>query len=162
MKRLLMTFGILIASASCVIAQDNDHSNSKPISGSIAANIGVPTTSGYSIAFGFDVQGDYEATEGLKITGSIGYENYPFKGGGGSGYFIPLLAGAKFNLGSEKVYGHAQLGYGFAKGGGGAFGYAPSIGYYVSPNFDLSLKYLAFSKNSNTLGSINLRAAYNF
>ena len=33
--------------------------------------------------------------------------------------------------------------------GGGAFAYAPSIGYYFSPNFDGSIKYLAFSNDGN-------------
>lgn len=62
------------------------------------------------------------------------------------------------------MYGHAQLGYAVStqSGGGGAFAYAPSIGYYVSPNLDLALKYLASSKNGATDGSVNLRVAYNF
>ncbi len=110
-----------------------------------------------------DIQADFGVAEGVKITVSGGYENYSVKSslGGGSGYFILLLAGAKFPF-ADKFYGHAQLGYGFAKGSGGAFGYALSIGYNVSENFDLSLKYLAFGKNSYTLGSLNLRLAYNF
>ncbi|MEO7834905.1 MAG: hypothetical protein ABIR50_06265 [Ginsengibacter sp.] len=49
-----------------------------------------------------------------------------------------------------------------SKGGSGAFAYAPSIGYYVSPNVDIALKYLAYSKDKNTTGSVNLRFAYNF
>lgn len=159
MKKLIMALAIVLISTMCVKAQDKKSGKTTVIS--IAANVGIPTSTGYSVAFGGDIQGDFAATEGLKITVSGGYEDYSFKGGG-SGYFIPLLAGAKFNLGSEKLYGHAQLGYGFAKGGSGAFAYAPSIGYYVSPDFDLSLKYLAFSRSGSTLGSINLRAAYNF
>ena len=64
-------------------------------------------------------------------------------------------------MGSDKLYGHAQLGYGFGKGGGGGFAYAPSVGYYLSPNLDASLKYLAFS-NNGTLGTFGVRLAYNF
>jgi hypothetical protein len=92
-------------------------------------------------------------------------ESYSVKGGGHTSGVIPILAGAKFFFGEgNKMYGHAQLGYVLStvSGGGGAFGYAPSLGYYVSPNFDIALKYLAFSKNSYTTGSINLRLAYNF
>lgn len=131
---------------------------------SIAANIGAPTTTGLSLALGADVQADFGVAEALAITASAGYENYSRKGGHGNFGFIPLLAGAKFNFGESKAYGHAQIGYGVstAKGGSGAFGYAPSIGYNFSPNFDGSLKYLAFSKNSHTTGSVNLRLAYNF
>lgn len=131
---------------------------------SVAANIGAPTTTGLSLAFGVDVQADFWVAEPLDITASAGYENYTWKGGGGSFGFIPLLAGAKFSLGSEKVYGHAQIGYGIstANGGGGALAYAPSIGYYFNPNLDGSIKYLAFSKKDVTTGSVNFRIAYNF
>jgi hypothetical protein len=163
MKRLILAMAVIAFSTATVKAQDD--MAPKKVGISVAANIGLPTTTGYSFAVGGDLQADFAATEGLKITVSGGYENYSFKKslGGGSFGFIPLLAGAKFNLGSDKLYGHAQLGYGFAsEGGGGAFSYAPSIGYYLSPNFDASLKYLAFSKNGFTLGSINLRLAYNF
>lgn len=159
MKKTILMLAVILFSVAAAQAQ-------KKAMISIAANAGIPTTSGLSFAVGGDLQADFAATEGLKITVSGGYENYSVKKslGGSSFGFVPLLAGAKFNLGSEQLYGHAQLGYAFSttSGGGGAFAYAPSIGYYVSPNFDLSLKYLAFSKNSNTLGSINLRAAYNF
>lgn len=133
---------------------------------SIAANIGAPTTTGYKLAYGLDLQADFPVASALAITASAGYENYHWKVGSYSdnaGY-IPLLGGAKFNFGESKAYGHAQLGYGIStsKGGGGAFAYAPSIGYYFSPNFDGSIKYLAMSKNGSTLGSVNLRLAYNF
>ena len=160
MKKLIFSIALFTIAMTAVNAQDND---SKPTTISIAANIGVPTSTGYSFAVGGDIQADFGVAEAVKITVSGGYENYSVKSsfGGGSGYFIPLLAGAKFAF-ADKFYGHAQLGYGIAQGGGGAFGYAPSIGYNVSENFDLSLKYLAFSKNSYTLGSLNVRLAYNF
>lgn len=143
--------------------------NSKPTSLSVAVNIGVPTSSPsvYSLAFGADLQADFSVAATTKITASAGYENFSVKSkyGSGSDGFIPLLAGAKFFFGEgSKAYGHAQLGYGVAtqSGGGGAFAYAPSIGYYFNPKFDGSLKYLAFSKNGATLGMIGIRLAYNF
>ena len=139
------------------------HAQSKPRM-SIAANIGVPTTSGYSFAYGADLQADFGVASTTFITLSGGYEGYSWKGGGGSSGIIPLLAGAKFFFGeANKLYGHAQLGYAFySKGGSGAFAYAPSLGYYVNPNFDIALKYLASSKDQFTLGSLNVRFAYNF
>lgn len=163
MKRLILAIAVIAISTATVQAQDN--MASKKVGISIAANAGIPTSTGYSFAVGGDLQADFGVAQGLKITVSAGYENYSVKSsyGGGSGGFVPLLAGAKFPF-SEKFYGHAQLGYGFSteSGGGGAFGYAPSIGYYLSPNFDASVKYLAFSKDGFTLGSVNLRLAYNF
>lgn len=166
MKKLIFAIALITISIASVNAQDKTSGKKTVIS--IAVNAGIPISSPsiYSFAFGGDLQADFAATEGLKITLSGGYENYSIKSsfGGGRSGFVPLLAGAKFNLGSDKIYGHAQLGYAFSTetGGGGAFAYAPSIGYYFSPNFDASIKYLAFSKNSTTTGEIGVRLAYNF
>ncbi len=162
MKKLIFVFAIVAFSAFTAKAQDIDNAKASRVS--IAANIGLPTTTGLSFAYGADIQADFGVASTTFITVSGGYEGYSWKGGGNSG-IIPLLAGAKFFFGEmNKVYGHAQLGYAFStrSGGGGAFAYAPSIGYYVSPNFDIALKYLASSKNSYTTGSLNLRFAYNF
>ncbi len=163
MKKLIFVITIVAFSTMSVKAQEVD--NAKPTRISIAANVGIPTSSGYSLAYGADLQGDFGVAPTTFLTVSAGYEGYSWKGGGGSVGIIPLLAGAKFFFGeTNKMYGHAQLGYAISteSGGGGAFAYAPSIGYYVSPNLDIALKYLAYSKNGNTNGSVNLRFAYNF
>ncbi|MGN6530840.1 MAG: outer membrane beta-barrel protein [Ginsengibacter sp.] len=163
MKKLILAFAVVAFTTLGAQAQDA----SKSTNLSIGVNVGLPTSSPsiYSLAFGADLQADFAVAPTTKITASAGYESYSIKSkyGSGNNYFIPVLAGAKFFFGDEtKLYGHAQLGYGFAKGGSGAFAYAPSLGYYFSPNFDGSIKYLAFSKNGGTLGSLNLRLAYNF
>jgi len=159
MKKSFLAIAIIAFSTLSVQAQDLDRTTTL----SIGVNAGIPTATGYSFAYGADLQADFGVAATTKITASAGYKGYSVKSsyGGGSTYFIPLLAGVKFNLG-EKAYGHGQLGYGFAKGGSGAFAYAPSIGYYFSPKFDGSIKYLAFSKNSTTWGDIGVRLAYNF
>lgn len=164
MKKLILVFAVVAFSTIGVKAQD-----SKPTNLSIAANVGIPTTTGLSIAYGADLQADFAVATTTKITGSVGYEGYKIKdvpsGFKSTFGIIPILAGVKFFFGETgKMYGHAQLGYAVStnKGGDGAFAYAPSIGYYVSPNLDLALKYLASSKNSATTGSVNLRVAYNF
>lgn len=130
---------------------------------SIGANIGAGTTTGMNLAYGADLQADFGLSETLAVTASAGYEAYSYKGGGSSG-MIPLLAGAKFGFGESNVYGHAQLGAGFStvKNGGSAFAYAPSVGYQFSENLDASVKYLAFSKNGFTTGSVGIRLAYTF
>ena len=156
MKKLILAIAVVVFSAT---TQAQDVSKSTTLS--IGANIGVPTTTGLSIAYGADIQADFSVAPTTRITGSVGYENYKLKGIDVNTYIVPLLAGVKFNLGSDKLYGHAQLGYGFGEGGGGGFAYAPSVGYYLSPNFDASVKYLAVS-NDGTTGSVNLRVAYNF
>ena len=165
MKKLI--FALAIVGFSTMGAQAQDAAKSTTLS--IGVNAGLPTSSPsvYSVAFGADLQADFSVAPTTKITASAGYESYSVKSkyGSGSNGFVPLLAGAKFFFGDEhKMYGHAQVGYAFSteKGGGGSFAYAPSIGYYFSPKFDASLKYLAFSKNSTTLGNIGVRLAYNF
>ncbi|HRN71626.1 MAG TPA: hypothetical protein PLM81_00765 [Ginsengibacter sp.] len=153
MRKFILSFAILAFTLGAK-AQDTKLS--------VGASIGFPTTSGMSFAYGADLQADFGVAESAAITASAGYLNYSWKGGGNSG-FIPLLAGGKFGFGESGMYGHAQIGYGFAsRGGGGAFAYAPSLGYNVSDNLDLAVKYLAFSKNGFTNGSVNLRVAYKF
>lgn len=158
MKKLILAMAVVAFSVANVQAQDGAKSTTL----SLGVNVGIPTTSGYSVAYGADLQADFAVAPTTKITASAGYENYKLKNLDINTYIIPVLAGAKFNLGSDKLYGHAQLGAGFGKNSYTAFAYAPSIGYYFSPNLDGSIKYLAFSKNSTTIGSVNLRLAYNF
>jgi hypothetical protein len=164
MRNKIIAIAILAFAATSVNAQD-----SKPTTVSIGLNVGIPTgtfSSVYSIAYGADLQADFSVAPTTKITASAGYQNFAVKSdlGGGNSGFIPVLGGAKFYFGGGKAYGHAQLGYGFAteKGADGAFAYAPSIGYYLSPNIDASLKYLSFSFSGATISSLNLRVAYNF
>jgi hypothetical protein len=162
MKKVLLFVAVIFVSASSVNAQG------KPTF-SLAGNIGVGTTKYYKLVAGGDLQVDIPATTGLKITASAGYENFSYKvpvtNGTVSGHssFIPILAGAKFSL-SPKAYGHAQLGYSIStlSGGKGAFTYAPSIGYMISQNFDLSAKYLGLSFSGGTIGGVVARLAYNF
>ena len=165
MKKVILAFAVVAFSTMGAQAQDAAKSTTL----SIGVNVGLPTSSPsvYSIAYGADLQADFSVAPTTKITASAGYENYSIKSKYGSGHsgFVPLLVGAKFFFGDEhKMYGHAQVGYAFStqSGGGGSFAYAPSLGYYFSPKFDASLKYLAFSKNSSTLGNIGVRLAYNF
>lgn len=162
MKKLLLAVAAIVMTAVSVNAQTTF---------SIAGNAGSGTSSGYKLAAGGDVQVEFPATSGLKITASAGYENfaYEFNFGApvgtikGHSSFIPILAGAKFNF-SSNLYGHAQLGYAVStvSGGGGAFSYAPSIGYMFSKRFDVSAKYLAISKSGVTVAAILARLAYTF
>lgn len=169
MKKLILVFSAVVFTTVAVKAQDAEKSTTL----SLGVNVGVPTSSPsvYSIGFGADLQADFSVAPTTRITASAGYENFTIKSsfrdltGDKSTGIVPLLAGAKFFFGtSGQLYGHAQLGYGFStqKGGGGSFAYAPSLGYYFSPNFDGSVKYLAFSDEGSTLGIIGVRLAYNF
>ena len=162
MKKLLLAVAVITISAVTVNAQTNF---------SIAGSIGTGTSTGYKLAVGGDLQVDIPATTGLKITGSAVYQHWSYEVNLGAPYgtvkvnfgFIPILAGAKFNL-TSSLYGHAQLGYSVSteSGGSGSFTYAPSLGYMVSPAFDIAVKYLALSSNGSTAGAILARLAYTF
>jgi hypothetical protein len=159
MKKLLLAVAAITITAATVNAQT---------AFSIAGNVGGGTTSGYKLVAGGDIQVDIPAGSGLKITGSAGYENFAYEVKVGTttfkghSSFIPILAGAKFNL-SSSLYGHAQLGYSIStvNGGGGAFTYAPSLGYMISKSLDVSAKYIGLS-NNGTLSAIVARLAYTF
>ncbi len=163
MKKLLFAVAIITMSAASVNAQEKTMT-SNGTTFSIAGNIGTGTKKGFKTTYGADVQVDIPATTGLKITASAGYQHFKYKYDFGAPIgtvetdfsFIPLLAGAKFNLG-PKFYGHAQLGYSIStvKGGGGDFSYAPSIGYWLSHNLDIALKYFSIGD----LNAILLRLA---
>lgn len=158
MKKLIFAAAVALFSIAGAQAQVG----SDPAALSIAVNVGIPTNAGVSLAYGADLQIDFPVALATKITASAGYEGYTWKASSGSFGMIPLLAGVKFNLG-ERAYAHGQLGYGIStsKGGGGSFAYAPSLGYFFSQHLDASVKYLAFSKDKSTTGSVNLRLAYN-
>lgn len=156
MKTIILFFAAILITAATGNAQTKF---------SIAGNVGSVTSEFGKLAAGGDIQVDLPAATGLKITISGGYENFAYKSSTGVKYnssFIPLLGGAKFNL-STSLYGHAQLGYSFStvSGGKGSFTYAPSLGYMISRNFDISAKYLGLSNKFGNASAIVARLAYN-
>ena len=156
MKKLLLAFAVIVIAANVNAQTDFE----------IAGNIGTGTKKGYTTTYGADLQVGFPATTGLKITGSAGYQNIHFKMDFGAPIgtvkddfsFIPLMAGALFNLGS-KFRGHAQLGYAFSTqdGGGGHFSYAPTLIYLLTSSLNLGLKYLSIDEYN----AVMLRLAYN-
>lgn len=83
-------------------------------------------------------------------------------GGSDAGY-IPLAASAQYSV-SPNFFIGADLGYGFLTGkyaSGGGFYYQPKVGYQQS-NWELYLGYKGVSKDSNTLGSVNLGFNFKF
>ena len=162
MKKLFLAVTAFTITAVSANAQETDVVPSGTTF-SIAANIGTGTKTNYSTSYGADVQAEFPATTGLKITGSAGYQKFHAKVGNDLSV-IPLLAGAKFALG-KGLYGHPQLGYSFLKvknpapnSNNGEFSYAASIGYGFGKNLDLSVKYLSV----DFVNAVLLRLAYNF
>ncbi|MEP6584818.1 MAG: outer membrane beta-barrel protein [Ginsengibacter sp.] len=172
MKKLLLAIAVIAISTMTTQAQDN---SLKELRFSIGVEPSLPigdfNDAGYNFGIGGSVQGEYKVADDFGLTLNAGYINYSAKditvGGvnynGGSFGIVPVLAGFKYYF-SPKVYGHGQLGIGIgtSKGASSEFAYSPGIGFMLSRNFDILLKYLAYSANGGTLGSIGARVAYNF
>ncbi len=170
MKKLFLAVAVISISTASVNAQEKEmHKGGTTFS--IAGNVGFGTTQNYKLSAGGDIQAEFPATTGLKITVSGGYQNFAyefpnFSGGVIKGHnsFIPVLAGAKVAFG-KGLYGHGQLGFSFLtkknsapNSNNGDFTFAPSLGYGFGKNLDLSVKYLSVSK----LNALLARLAYNF
>ena len=166
MKKVILSAAILVAGVLSASAQ-KEAADSKDLKFSVGIDAGIPVgdIKPYSsLAIGGDLQGEYTVASTVGLTLSAGYLKYTAKSGFESnGGLIPVLVGGKFHF-TDKVYGHAQFGLSFStqSGGGSAFTYAPSIGYDVSSNFDIAVKYEAATKNSSTVSFIGIRAGFSF
>jgi hypothetical protein len=159
MKKVFLSLAIVVIAFSANAQSD------KSLKFGVGITAGLPLADikvASSFAVKGDVQAEYAATEAVGLTLSAGYIKYIAKSDYSTGSVIPVLVGAKFAF-SENLYGHAQLGVSFVSdGGGSAFTYAPSIGYKVSDNFDVALKYESLSKGGGTFSYIGLRAGLSF
>jgi len=148
----------------------------------IGANIGIPTSSHYSIATGLDVRGQFDLTKQLSVPVGVGYthffaKNATYDPGTGAvkvpdyGY-IPVKTGLKyfFDPSGSGIYamGEAGAAFGVSKNSKTTFLYSPTIGYSFSSGLDLGLKYENAGKGDalrylgNNIGQIALRIAYGF
>ena len=175
MKKLFL-LAVIALTLTTVNAQNRAMSGS-PIIFSIGVEPSLPIGDfhdiGYNFGIGGSLQGEYKVANDLGITLNAGYLNYSAKDytingvtfNGGSFGIVPVMAGFKYYF-SPKVYGHGQLGVsiGTSKGASSNFTYSPGIGFYISNNIDLLLKYVGISGGSGggSLNSIGARLAYNF
>lgn len=161
---LLSLLSAAIFSMSVMAQKENANRN---IKFGIGAVVGLPLSTHKIIegmAYEAGLLAEFPQTELVSITGSASYFGFTAKNGvqveGGA---IPVLIGAKIKI-AGNVYGHAQAGVSFvtASGGGSAFSYSPSLGYQLSRNIDISLRYFAMTKNQITESYISLRAGFTF
>lgn len=174
MKKLLLATIILLTVAS-VNAQDKGSSSVGAIQFSIGVEPSLPIGDfhdiGYDFGIGGSLQGEYKASSDLGITLNAGYLTYSAKDITVNGVtfkspdygIVPVLAGFKYYF-SPKVYGHGQLGasIGTSSGATTNFTYSPGVGFYITNNIDLLLKFTGISGNGGSLNSIGARLAYNF
>lgn len=137
----------------------------------IGANVGIPVGDASDFfKFYFRIRCSLSVETGRKFW--FGYCNrlsaffvksdWKDAGGSDAGY-IPLAASAQYSV-SPNFFIGADLGYGFLTGkyaSGGGFYYQPKVGYQQS-NWELYLGYKGVSKDSNTLGSVNLGFNFKF
>ena len=169
---------LFLVTVMCVIALsiNAQSKNEKPFKIGAGAIIGLPTGDAsdiFNLTYGIDLMGEYTVAPSTALTLSVGYVEFSKK----SEYkdmldalgitvktgLIPVLAGVKYDF-SEKIYGSAQIGISFAteSDGGSAFTFAPGIGYKISDQFDLMLKYQSASKDGGNTSFLGLRAGFTF
>lgn len=182
MKKLILSLAVITAAISAnAQAKTSSSKMDQKLRFSLGAELAAPLgdfKKSSSFGFGVSVQGDYWVDPTFAVTLNAGYINfsgkdytinYPIIGNvttkGTSFGIIPVLGGIKYNF-TPQIYGSAQLGIGIYNSGGLAgvsnFAYAPGIGYKFTNNFDALLKYQAYSKNSYTRNTLDLRIAYTF
>ena len=169
MKTKLVLLVVLFVVTLSVSAQNSAKgSDEKPFKIGAGAMIGLPVgdvSNFTSLAYGIDLMGEYAVDPSFGVTLSAGYLDFAKKSGF-SGFkmgLIPVLVGGKYYF-SEQFYGSAQVGISLStqSGGGSAFTFAPGIGYKISNNFDLMLKYQSASKNGASTAFIGVRAGLTF
>ena len=171
MKKLFLV-AIIVFTVASVNAQKSVSSGSSIIF-SIGVEPSLPVGDfhdiGYNFGIGGSLQGEYKAAEDLGITLNAGYLNYSGKDDVSNIKFntgiVPVLAGFKYYF-SPKMYGQGQLGISIFtdSGSGSFFTYTPGVGFYLSDNIDVLLKYTGISggKGGGNLNSVGARLAYNF
>ena len=177
MKTKFVLLVVLFVVTLSVSAQNSSKSSDeKPFKIGAGAMIGLPVgdlSNAASLAYGVDLLAEYAVDPSFGVALSLGYVDFALK----SDYknalnelgikakmgMVPVLVGGKYYF-SEMLYGSAQVGISFStqSGGGSAFTFAPGIGYKISNNFDLMLKYQSASKNGSSTAFIGLRAGLSF
>jgi len=159
MKTKLFLVVVLFVLAVSVNAQSKDEKTFKI---GVGALVGLPVgdlSKSASLAWGIDVMGEYAVAPSIGLTLSAGYLDWAKKSGyDGNWSSIPVLVGGKYYF-SDKLYGSAQLGVSIYSESayGTAFAFAPGIGYKISENIDLLLKYQSAGKDGWADSFLGLR-----
>ena len=170
MKKLFLAFAAITMTAASVNAQGGT-SFSIGLEGAVP--MGDFNKLGYKFGIGGSAQVDYKVASDMALTLNVGYLNHSANTTPKAHFsVIPVMGGVKYWF-SPKVYGHAQLGaafnsYKISNTSGGAsststgFAYSPGIGFNISNNIDLLIKYFGNSVNGGSFSSLGARLAYTF
>ena len=179
MKKLIFGLGTAVTMMFAV------QSNAQESVISAGIELAIPVGDfGKAANFGFGVSGQYEygITENIALNLNAGVIFYATEFDGYSFTHVPIQAGVRYYLDQQRegLFFGVRLGLhiGISKmddidlGGFGTiegasdsdanFSFAPEVGYYITENISLALRYqLVFGDGSN-LGYLGLRAAYSF
>lgn len=169
MKKIMLFFAAITITAATVNAQMG---TSFSLGLEAAVPMGDFNKLGYKFGFGGSLQVDHKVASDMALTLNAGYITHNNKTTTPSVRFnvIPVLAGVKYWF-SPKVYGSAQLGAAFnsakvnnqtGNSTSTGFAYSPGVGFNISNNIDLLVKYFGNSVNGGSFSSIGARLAYTF
>ena len=164
---ILICFGCFVLSAQTHLKRSAGTSDY-----SVGLDVGLPTGIAnlvYSLGLGLNGQMYKPLTDKFGLTGSVGYQILLGKKFSGSEFkvptvgLIPLLVGGKYEF-TPSLFGMGEIGVaiGVSNATGSNFMYSPSIGYNVSQNVDLSLKYKSIVGSGASVSQLALRVGYNF
>jgi opacity protein-like surface antigen len=155
MKKLFLAAVAILIGASVVMSQGKT-------SFSIGLEASVPSglfhTSGYNFGIGGSAQLEYKVASDMGLTLNGGYISYANKSTASHFNVIPVMAGVKYGF-SPKVYAHAQLGAAFNKNtynnlSNTGFAYSAGVGFLLSKNLDLLVKYFGNSIGKSTVSGV--------
>jgi hypothetical protein len=168
MKRILFTL-LMLSTVTLVRAQKTNTvsttynqglSSASGLKLGIGINPGLSVgTSGSDFVLGGEISLYKNLTSKLEGTFSAGYTQFFYGHDTQKGKLIPVKAGIRYSL-TNKLYIGAQAGVAFSTTDGGAyFLYSPTVGWKLSNQFDVGLKYDHFSNEPAVLG---LNLTYKF
>ncbi|MBC7422157.1 MAG: hypothetical protein H7334_01750 [Ferruginibacter sp.] len=165
MKKIILSTAIIAMYSLTANAQTKSKQKSTKFSIGLIGGLPLGRLEKFStLVYGGDLQAEFSTSYNSGITFSGGYlkfagkDNHPVDGG-----LIPIMLGGKYYI-DDNLYAHVQMGISVStnKGDGSAFTYAPGIGYKVTNNFDVAIKYQAATQQGYTTAFLGLRAAYCF
>lgn len=165
MKKNLFLVVVLLVLVVSVNAQIRYES---PIRFGIGAVVGIPmadATDFYNLAYGADILGEYRVTSSFALTLCGSYGSFTKKGGVtiNNMKLVSALVGAKYYI-SDNIYGGLQAGVSLkaSSGTGTTFILTPAIGYNLTRNIDLSLRYQSQVDSGYNYSFLGIRAGFTF
>lgn len=168
MKKLILVLAVIVTAVSV-------NAQTKATRFSIGVEAAVPMgtfhDAGYNFGIGGSAQVEHNVASNLGLTLNAGYIAFSNTVSGVKFHFneLPVLAGVKYWF-SPKVYAHGQLGAvfnsvsysGSSSNSSTGFGYSPGVGFLISNNIDVLIKYMGNSVSGGTYGDLGARVAISF